>query len=113
FPQTTYLNPQHYNPIFTTHATLIILFIAIPFLIPLINLLLPLQIPAPDVPYPFLNPLTFSLFFLPPILFNIPFLIPPSPHPPSTSYFPIPRTHFTSGVGNNYYAIPLHVSPLA
>lgn len=64
FPETTYLNAEHYNGIFTTHGTVMILFMAMPFVMGLMNLVVPLQIGARDVAYPFLNALSFWLFFV-------------------------------------------------
>ncbi|WP_435816840.1 cbb3-type cytochrome c oxidase subunit I, partial [Bacillus subtilis] len=64
-PNNTFLHSNYYNQIFTTHPTIIIIFMPIPFLIPLINLLLPLQIPPPHLPFPYFNNLSFSAFFLP------------------------------------------------
>ncbi|WP_220683481.1 cbb3-type cytochrome c oxidase subunit I, partial [Proteus mirabilis] len=112
FPETTYLNAEHYNGIFTTHGTVMILFMAMPFVMGLMNLVVPLQIGARDVAYPFLNALSFWLFFVGAMLFNIAFVIGGSPDAGWTSYFPMAGTEFTSGVGNNYYAIALQISGL-
>ncbi|HET6872616.1 MAG TPA: cbb3-type cytochrome c oxidase subunit I, partial [Sporolactobacillaceae bacterium] len=49
FPGMKLLNAQHYNEIFTTHGTIMILFMAMPFIIGLINVAMPLQIGARDV----------------------------------------------------------------
>ena len=46
------------------------------------------------------------------MLFNIAFVIGGSPDAGWTSYFPMAGTEFTSGVGNNYYAIALQISGL-
>ena len=78
----------------------------------LMNLVVPLQIGARDVAYPFLNALSFWLFFVGAMLFNIAFVIGGSPDAGWTSYFPMAGTEFTSGVGNNYYAIALQISGL-
>ncbi|MGE6598600.1 cytochrome aa3 quinol oxidase subunit I [Bacillus proteolyticus] len=112
FPDTTYLNAEHYNGIFTTHGTVMILFMAMPFVMGLMNLVVPLQIGARDVAYPFLNALSFWLFFIGAMLFNIAFVIGGSPDAGWTSYFPMAGTEFSPGVGNNFYAIALQISGL-
>lgn len=65
FPGETmqFLNAEHYNGIFTTHGTIMILFMAMPFLIGLMNVAVPLQIGARDVAYPYLNAFSFWTFF--------------------------------------------------
>ncbi|GAA3330339.1 hypothetical protein GCM10020331_082480 [Ectobacillus funiculus] len=59
FPDSPYLNSQHYNEIFTTHGTVMILFMAMPFVIGLMNIAIPLQIGARDVAFPYLNAVSF------------------------------------------------------
>lgn len=74
-PEMEFLNSQHYNEIFTTHGVIMILFMAMPFLIGLMNVVIPLQIGARDVAFPQLNALSFWLFFSGAMLFNISFVI--------------------------------------
>jgi cytochrome o ubiquinol oxidase subunit 1 len=50
-----YLSPEHFDQIFTSHGTIMIFFMAMPFLTGLINLVMPLQIGARDVAFPSLN----------------------------------------------------------
>lgn len=47
-----YLPPEHYDQIFTAHGVIMIIFMAMPFMIGLMNLVLPLQIGARDVAFP-------------------------------------------------------------
>lgn len=110
FPDSPYLNAQHYNEIFTTHGTVMILFMAMPFVIGLMNIAVPLQIGARDVAFPYLNALSFWLFFVGAMLFNIAFVIGGSPDAGWTMYFPLASPEFTPGVGNNYYALALQIS---
>ena len=55
------LPPHHYDQIFTAHGVIMIFFMATPFIIGLMNVVVPLQIGARDVAYPFLNSLGFWL----------------------------------------------------
>lgn len=57
---TGYLPPYHYDQIFTAHGVIMIFFVAMPMVIGLMNLVVPLQIGARDVAFPFLN--NFSLW---------------------------------------------------
>lgn len=61
-PDNTLLKSQHYNEIFTTHGVIMIIFMAMPFLIGLMNVVVPLQLGARDVAFPMLNNLSFWLF---------------------------------------------------
>ena len=56
-----YLPPDHFNQVFSAHGTIMILFVAMPFLTGLINIVVPLQLGARDVAYPFLNSVSFWL----------------------------------------------------
>ena len=56
-----YLPPDHFNQIFSAHGTIMILFVAMPFLTGLINIVVPLQLGARDVAFPFLNSVSFWL----------------------------------------------------
>ena len=54
-----YLNAHHYDQIFTAHGTIMIFFVAMPFVTGLMNYAVPLQIGARDVSFPFLNNFSF------------------------------------------------------
>lgn len=109
-PENGLLNAQHYNEIFTTHGVVMILFMAMPFVIGLMNVVVPLQIGARDVAFPRLNAVSFWLFFVGAMLFNISFVIGGSPDAGWTAYFPLASLEFSPSVGNNYYAIALQIS---
>ncbi|MDZ5473716.1 cytochrome aa3 quinol oxidase subunit I [Bacillus sp. 31A1R] len=109
-PEMGFLDSQHYNEIFTTHGVIMILFMAMPFLIGLMNVVIPLQIGARDVAFPQLNALSFWLFFSGAMLFNISFVIGGSPDAGWTSYFPLAGKEFSPGIGNNYYAVALQIA---
>src|ERR1700755_2073923 len=56
-----YLPPHHYDQIFTAHGVIMIFLVAMPLIVGLMNVVVPLQIGARDVAYPFLNSLSFWL----------------------------------------------------
>ncbi len=56
-----YLTPDHFNQIFSAHGTIMILFMAMPFLSGLMNIVVPQQIGSRDVAFPFLNSVSLWL----------------------------------------------------
>ncbi|MFJ7726944.1 cytochrome aa3 quinol oxidase subunit I [Neobacillus sp. NPDC097160] len=109
-PENKLLDAQHYNEIFTTHGVVMIIFMAMPFIMALMNFVVPLQIGARDVAFPRLNALSFWLFFMGAMLFNISFVIGGSPDAGWTSYFPLAGTDFSESVGTNYYMIAIQIA---
>ncbi|MFL1676246.1 cytochrome aa3 quinol oxidase subunit I [Paenibacillus dendritiformis] len=109
-PDMKILNAQHYNEIFTTHGVIMILFMAMPFIIGLMNVVIPLQIGARDVAFPRLNAVSFWLFFSGAMLFNISFVIGGSPDAGWTAYFPLASVEFSPTVGMNFYSIALQIA---
>ena len=63
-PGLQFLSNEQYNQLFTMHGTVMLLFYATPIVFGFANLVLPLQIGAPDVAFPRLNALSFWLFLL-------------------------------------------------
>ena len=56
-----FLHPDHFNQIFTAHGSIMIVFMAMPFLFGLMNLVVPQQIGARDVAFPFMNSVSLWL----------------------------------------------------
>lgn len=109
-PDNKLLDAQHYNEIFTTHGVVMILFMAMPFIMFFMNFVIPLQIGARDVAFPRLNALSFWLFFMGAMLFNISFVVGGSPDAGWTSYFPLADNEFSQSVGTNYYMIAIQIA---
>jgi cytochrome c oxidase subunit 1 len=63
-PGLQFLSNEQYNQLFTMHGTIMLLLYATPIVFGFSNLVLPLQIGAPDVAFPRLNALSFWLFAL-------------------------------------------------
>ncbi|MGY4691306.1 cytochrome aa3 quinol oxidase subunit I [Salibacterium sp. K-3] len=109
-PGLDFLNSQHYNEIFTTHGTIMIIFMAMPFLIGLMNFVIPLQIGARDVAFPFLNAVSFWSFAFGALLFNLSFVIGGSPDAGWTNYAPLAGPNLNPGPNINYYLLGLQIS---
>ncbi|AWB43586.1 cytochrome ubiquinol oxidase subunit I [Paenibacillus sp. CAA11] len=109
-PDIKFLEPEHYNQVFTTHGTIMILFMAMPLMFGLFNIIVPLQIGARDVAFPFLNALSFWLFFAGAMLFNMSFVIGGSPDAGWTSYPPLSGLMHNPGVGQNFYIWGIQIS---
>ncbi|QTD41914.1 cytochrome aa3 quinol oxidase subunit I [Sporosarcina sp. Te-1] len=109
-PDNGLLDGQHYNEIFTTHGLIMILFMAMPFIIGLMNVVIPLQIGARDVAFPRLNAVSFWLFFFGAMLLNLSFVIGGSPDAGWSAYFPLASSEFSPTVGNNYYSLSLQIA---
>jgi len=109
-PDMEFLSPEHYNQIFTTHGVIMILFMAMPLMFGLFNLVIPLQIGARDVAFPFLNSLSFWLFFFGAMLFNLSFIIGGSPDAGWLAYPPLSELSHSPGVGQDFYIWGIQIS---
>lgn len=109
-PNLRFLDPQHYNEIFTTHGTIMILFMAMPFIFGMMNIAVPLQIGARDVAFPYLNAISFWMFFLGAMLLNLSFVIGGSPDGGWMSYPPLTEIPTDPGPGENFYLLALQIS---
>ena len=110
FPNLNFLDSNHYNEIFTTHGTIMILFMAMPLMFGLFNIAVPLQIGARDVAYPYLNAVSFWLFFSGAMLFNLSFVIGGSPDAGWLSYPPLSELSGSPGPGQNFYIWGIQIS---
>lgn len=72
---TGYLIPEHFDQIFTAHGVIMIFFVAMPLIFALMNWVIPLQIGARDVAFPYMNSLSFWLFVVGAMLINISLLV--------------------------------------
>ncbi|MCQ4159495.1 cytochrome o ubiquinol oxidase subunit I [Roseomonas sp. GC11] len=107
-----YLPPEHYDQIFTAHGVIMIFFMAMPFIIGLMNLVVPLQIGARDVAFPFLNNLSFWLTASGAILVNISLGVGEFARTGWLAYPPLSGLAYSPGVGVDYYIWSLQISGL-
>ena len=106
------LPPHHYDQIFTAHGVIMIFFMAMPFMTGLVNLVVPLQIGARDVAFPFLNSLSFWLFVAGVALVNISLGVGEFAQTGWLAYPPLSGLEFSPGVGVDYYRWALQISGL-
>ncbi|WP_118180106.1 cytochrome o ubiquinol oxidase subunit I [Paraburkholderia phosphatilytica] len=105
-----YLPPHHYDQIFTAHGVIMIFFMAMAFMVGLMNLIVPLQIGARDVAYPFINSLSFWLTAISAILINVSLVVGEFAQTGWLAYPPLSELHFSPGVGVDYYIWSLQLS---
>ena len=105
-----YLPPDHYDQIFTAHGVIMIFFVAMPMVIGLMNLVVPLQIGARDVAFPFLNNLSFWLFIAGVALTMISLFIGEFAKTGWLAYAPLSGIEYSPGVGVDYWIWGLQIS---
>jgi cytochrome o ubiquinol oxidase subunit 1 len=105
-----YLPSHHYDQIFSAHGVIMIFFMAMVFMVGLMNLIVPLQIGARDVAYPFLNSLSFWMTAVSAILINISLVIGEFAQTGWLAYPPLSELQFSPGVGVDYYIWSLQLS---
>lgn len=104
-----YLPPEHYNQIFSAHGTIMIIFVAMPFFIGLMNIVVPLQIGARDVAYPFLNSLSFWLTASSAALMMLSLGLGNFSHAGWSGYPPLSEKHYSPGPGVDYWIWGLQI----
>ncbi|SAK81509.1 cytochrome-c oxidase [Caballeronia hypogeia] len=105
-----YLPPHHYDQIFTAHGTIMIFFMAMALLVAFFNLIVPLQIGARDVAFPFINSLSFWMTAVAAILINLSLFVGEFSATGWLAYPPLSETQFSPGVGVDYYIWALQLS---
>ncbi|WGL94591.1 cytochrome o ubiquinol oxidase subunit I [Arsenophonus nasoniae] len=105
-----FLPPHHYDQIFTAHGVIMIFFMATPFVVGLMNLVVPLQIGARDVAFPFLNSLSLWLFIVGVILINLSLGIGEFAQTGWLAYPPLSGKEYNPGVGVDYWIWSLQIS---
>jgi cytochrome o ubiquinol oxidase subunit 1 len=105
-----YLPPEHYDQVFSAHGTIMIFFVAMPFVVGLMNLIVPLQIGARDVAFPVLNSISFWLTAAGALLPNIALGIGEFARTGWLAYPPLSELAYSPGVGVDYYLVALQIS---
>lgn len=107
---TGYLPPDHYDQIFTAHGVIMIFFVAMPFVVGLMNYIVPLQIGARDVAFPFLNNLSFWLTSAGAGLVMVSLFIGEFAKSGWLAYPPLTGILQSPGVGVDYYIWSLQIA---
>jgi cytochrome o ubiquinol oxidase subunit 1 len=110
FHSAGYLPPPHYDQIFAAHGTLMIFFVAMPFVIGLINFVVPLQLGVRDVAFPTLNSVAFWLTASGALLVNLSLVIGEFSRVGWLPYPPLSELTYSPGVGVDYYCWALEIS---
>ncbi|GAJ28856.1 cytochrome o ubiquinol oxidase subunit I [Acidomonas methanolica] len=105
-----YLPPHHYDQIFSAHGTIMIFFMAMAFMTGLFNVVVPLQIGARDVAFPFLNSVSFWLTTISAVLINVSLFVGEFAQVGWLAYPPISEMQFSPGVGIDYYIWAVQLS---
>jgi len=105
-----YLPPEHYDQIFTAHGVIMIFFVATPLIVGLMNIVVPLQIGARDVAFPFVNSLSFWLSAVGAVLVMLSMFVGDFAATGWVAYPPLSGIQYSPTVGVDYYIWSLQVS---
>jgi cytochrome o ubiquinol oxidase subunit 1 len=105
-----YLPPEHYNQIFSAHGMLMIFFVAMAFVIGLMNFVVPLQLGVRDVAFPTLNAVGFWLTATGALLVNLSLVVGEFARTGWLPYPPLSEITYSPGVGVDYYLWALEIS---
>jgi cytochrome o ubiquinol oxidase subunit I len=105
-----YLPPEHFDQIFSAHGTIMIFFVAMPFVIGLMNFVVPLQLGVRDVAFPTLNSVSLWLTATGILLTNMSLAIGEFAKTGWVAYPPLSELQFSPGVGVDYYLWALQIS---
>jgi cytochrome o ubiquinol oxidase subunit 1 len=110
FQNEGFLPPEHYDQVFSAHGTIMIFFVAMPFMIGLMNFVVPLQLGVRDVAFPTLNSVGFWLTCTGALLVNISLMIGEFARTGWLPYPPLSELTYSPGVGVDYYLWALEIA---
>ena len=105
-----YLPPEHYDQIFTAHGVIMIFFVAMPLVTGFMNFVMPMQIGARDVAFPFLNNFSFWMTTFGAVLVMISLFIGEFAKTGWLAYPPLSGIAYSPGVGVDYYIWALQIA---
>ncbi|WP_296040876.1 cytochrome o ubiquinol oxidase subunit I [uncultured Agrobacterium sp.] len=105
-----YLPPHHYDQIFTAHGVIMIFFMAMPMITGLMNYVVPLQIGARDVSFPFLNNFSFWMTTAGAVITMISLFIGEYAQTGWLAYPPLSGIEGSPSVGVDYYIWGLQIA---
>lgn len=104
------LTSDHFQQIFSAHGTTMIFFVGMGVVFGMMNLVIPLQIGARDVAFPFLNSLGFWLFAVSALLLNVSMIIGDFSATGWLAYPPLSGLEYSPGEGVDYWIWILQVA---
>ena len=107
-----FLSPAHFAELFSTHGTIMIFFMAMPFLTGVINYVMPMQIGARDVSFPVLNSISLGLTAAGASLVMISLVLGKFSTGGWSGYPPYTEANFSPGVGPDYWIWALSLAGL-
>ena len=105
-----FLPPHHYDQVFTAHGVIMIFFVAMPFVTGLMNYVVPLQIGARDVAFPFLNNFSFWMTTMGAVLIMASLFVGEFARTGWLAYPPLSGILASPGVGVDYYIWSLQIA---
>ncbi|TDR89654.1 cytochrome o ubiquinol oxidase subunit I [Enterovirga rhinocerotis] len=105
-----FLPPHHYDQIFTAHGVIMIFFVAMPLVTGFMNYVVPLQIGARDVSFPFLNNFSFWMTASGAILVMMSLFVGEFARTGWLAYPPLSGPAYSPGVGVDYYLWALQIA---
>lgn len=104
------LTADHFQQVFSAHGTIMIFFVGMGFMFGLLNLIVPLQIGARDVAFPFMNSASFWLFVAGMALVNLSLIAGEFSSAGWLAYPPLSGLEYSPGVGVDYWIWALQIS---
>ncbi|MEH7334899.1 cytochrome c oxidase subunit I [Neobacillus drentensis] len=107
-PNNDFVSAGLFNEIITMHGTTMIFLAAMPLIFAFMNAVMPLQIGARDVAFPFVNAVSFWLFFFGGVFLNLSWFLGGAPDAGWTSYASLAIA--SKGHGVDFYILGLQIS---
>ena len=105
-----FLPPHHYDQVFTAHGVIMIFFVAMPLVTGLMNFVVPLQIGARDVAFPFLNNFSFWMTASGAVLVMMSLFVGEFARTGWLAYPPLSGLLYSPDVGVDYYIWSLQIA---
>lgn len=105
-----YLPAHHYDQVFTAHGVIMIFFVAMPLVTGLMNYVMPLQIGARDVSFPFLNNFSFWMTAGGAVTIMLSMFLGEFARTGWLAYPPLSESAYSPGVGVDYYIWGLQIA---
>jgi len=107
-----FLSPDHFGQLFSTHGTIMIFFMAMPFLTGLINIVMPMQIGTRDVSFPVMNSISLGLTVAGAMIVMVSLVVGQFSTGGWSGYPPYTELAFQPGVGPDYWIWAVSLSSL-